>query len=90
MTRDDWILAIFALSPLALFAIGLTLDMVLGGSVEAPCHTCGHHAAEHRGGQDQAAGRCNAVSEHGAPCGCQYYESPPQGEWTGYQGGCGG
>ncbi|MEV5281293.1 hypothetical protein [Streptomyces sp. NPDC051994] len=81
MTRDDWILAIFAFTPLALFAIGLTIDMVThnGGSATTACHGCSHAYNVHNGPDT----KCLVEA-----CGCWSYEDPPEEDPVPL--GCGG
>ncbi|WP_330335516.1 hypothetical protein OHS33_38185 (plasmid) [Streptomyces sp. NBC_00536] len=92
MTGDDWILATFAVTPLALFAIGLTVDVMSNGSGwgTGSCRNCRHGYEQHRSGADQGAGRCTVVSEGGTRCDCLNYEYPSEPEQSTGHIGCGG
>ncbi|MER5729900.1 hypothetical protein ABT084_16425 [Streptomyces sp. NPDC002138] len=68
MTGGDWVLVVMATTPLALFAVGLTLDTVFS-SRKAPCARC-DHARELHG----PAG-CGAV---GGTCDCTRFVDPPR------------
>ena len=82
MTRDDLILAIFATTPLALFVIGVTADLLIHdttATATATCQGCTHEYAVHNG----ADTKCMAPD-----CGCRSYKEPPEDDPVPI--GCGG
>ncbi|MEU8432693.1 hypothetical protein AB0F18_07205 [Streptomyces sp. NPDC029216] len=79
MTRDNWILAAFALTPLALFAIGLTIDLLTDGGGTVTCHHCTHARGVHTG----PGTLCRAEG-----CDCRAYQDPPESDPVPI--GCGG